>query len=228
MSEEAKTVDPESRRLEVVEEALGDQEAEETPQKLDADGQQQLVQQKMDELREAGVNMDALKKAMSPDGLPPTGSPMVSPMGMPIGPGMQHPMTQIGAPPMVAAPPPPMPHMPDPTLMPEEAPLHQQQRHPGIKHVKPAGPDVRMMDDGLIQLDPMMMMEIELLTAEQRAATAEEKLATRALRDARERLMSLHRKQSILMSNITSKLGLPPGGSIRLVDKEQRLCRIEE
>lgn len=216
--EEAKTVDPESRRLEIVENAAGEVQQEQ----LSPEEQKALVAEKMKELEAAGVKIPDMQMAMSPPGMPMGMSGMGPGMGMGMHPGM----TSIGAPSMVATPPPPMQHMPDPMHMPPDD--RQQQNHPAIKRARRPDPDIRLMDDGLIQLDPMMMMEIELLTAEQRAAAAEEQLASRALRDARERLMSLHRKQSMLMSSITSKLGLPPGGSIRLVDKEQRLCRIEE
>lgn len=219
MSEEAKTAEQEPKKLEVVEDAT---ESEEAPKTLSADEQKALVAQKMKELQDAGVRLPMqVPPAM---GMPQMGA---SPM-MPMGPGMQAPMTSIGAPPMVGAPQPPMPHHPDPMQMPPEMQQERSQhKHPAVKHIREER-DIKMTSDGLVQLDPMMMLEIELLSAELRAATAEEQLAGRSLRDARERLMSLNRKQSLLMSTITSQLGIPAGRSIRLVDKEQRLCRIED
>ena len=233
MSEEAKTVDPESRRLEVVEEEMEAQEKE--PPKLSLKEQQSLMAQKMEELKEAGVDMAGMRAIQSVMGAAPG---MASP-GMV--PGMMPGMTSIGPPSMAAAPPPPMPHMldpiqemqvqdqiPDSTRRNWDKGTPQQQHHPSIKRAKPDRPDIQMTDDGLVQLDPMTMLEIELLTAELRAASAEEALATNALRESRERMMALRRKQSMMMGKITSTLGVKPGGSIRLVDKEQRLCRIEE
>lgn len=107
----------------------------------------------------------------------------------------------------------------------------ENQQHPGIHYVKSPVPQrevPKRVDGGLIQLDPMMMLEIELVTAELRAADAEEKLLYRQLQDIREKKISIHRKQSMIMSSVTNSLGLPPGRTIRLVDKDQRLCKVED
>ena len=107
----------------------------------------------------------------------------------------------------------------------------ENQQHPGIHYGKQPGPkadSIKRVDGGLIQLDPMMMLEIELVTAELRAADAEEQLLFRQLQDIREKKNTILRKQSMIMSSITNSLGLPPGRTIRLVDKDQRLCKVED
>jgi hypothetical protein len=207
MSEEAKMVEPEQKEKAV----------------LSAEEQTALVEEKMAELRNAGVDVPAVQMNTRPPA-------MIAPPQVPM--GMGGPMTSLGAPPMVAGPPTPLPHMPDTMDEFQKRRSQHQQRHPGIKYDPPQKKQpesqVTMTQDGLIQLDPITMLEIELITAELRAAEAEEKLAMRALRDAREKLMALHRKQSVLMSNVTQQIGIDPGKSIRLVDKEQRLCRVED
>lgn len=144
-------------------------------------------------------------------------------------PGMMPPMmgaagmTGMGVPPGMTAP----------LQMPvgSSTAMHQQQQSKHIRRAPPSKPEkpvATINGEGVIQLDPVMMLEIELLEAETRAAVAEEKLALRYVQDARDKSMTIHRKRLMLMSKITSSVGIPSGRSIRLVDKEQRLCKIEE
>jgi len=79
----------------------------------------------------------------------------------------------------------------------------------------------------LIQLDPVMVLKIELLAARKRANTAEERLAILALQDARKGKQELEQEEHALMQQVSKQLGVSAGKSVRLVDREKGICQVE-
>jgi hypothetical protein len=79
----------------------------------------------------------------------------------------------------------------------------------------------------LVQLDPTMVLRIELTAAKKRAAVAEESLAILALQEARKAKDAAEREEALLMRAVSAQLGVTPGKNVRLVDKEKGICQIE-
>jgi len=70
----------------------------------------------------------------------------------------------------------------------------------------------------IVQLDPVMVLKIELLAARKRANTAEERLAILAIQDARKAKQELEAEEHALMSQVSKQLNIPAGKSIRVGD----------
>jgi hypothetical protein len=82
-------------------------------------------------------------------------------------------------------------------------------------------------DPHLVQLDPMMVLRVELLTTRRRANKAEEKLAVLALQDSRRMKQELDMEEQVLLQQLSKQLNIPPGKNIRLIDKEKGICQVE-
>lgn len=79
----------------------------------------------------------------------------------------------------------------------------------------------------LVQLDPVMVLKVELLATRRRANTAEEKLAILALQEARRTKQELDLEEKILSQQICKQLNVPSGKNIRLIDKDKGICQVE-
>lgn len=101
-----------------------------------------------------------------------------------------------------------------------EAPDGPPEVGPAEEAPQPAGPQV-------VQLDPMMLMRIELLGAKQKLAERDAQLARIALQEAERRRSGFAREEQALMAEVGGQLGRPIKGNIRLIDKEKGLCQVE-
>lgn len=79
-----------------------------------------------------------------------------------------------------------------------------------------------------VQLDPRMLLEVELVSVKKRLAEANERLSLVALSDARKAKCSAEQEEAELMARIAGQLNIPPGKNVRLVDKQKGICLIEE
>ena len=77
------------------------------------------------------------------------------------------------------------------------------------------------------QLDPRMVLQVELLATKKKLADADERMGLWAVQDARRRKQDLDREESELMLEVSRQLGAPAGSNIRLIDKEKGLCQVE-
>lgn len=78
----------------------------------------------------------------------------------------------------------------------------------------------------VVQLTTIMLLQIELLTAKQRANAAEERLAILAIQNVKKMKQELEIEERKLMQQIMQELDIPAGRSIQLVDKEHGLCQV--
>jgi hypothetical protein len=79
----------------------------------------------------------------------------------------------------------------------------------------------------VVQLDPTVIMEIELVTTQMRLAEADEKLALIAVKNARQRKSEVQRAQDQLLNRVSKQVGVRVGSSLRLLDKDKGLCQVE-
>jgi hypothetical protein len=77
------------------------------------------------------------------------------------------------------------------------------------------------------QLDPRMVLQVELLATKKKLAEADERMGLWAVQDARRRKQDLDREEASMMAEVSRQLGAPAGSSIRLIDKERGLCQVE-
>ncbi len=78
----------------------------------------------------------------------------------------------------------------------------------------------------MIQLDPVTMLNIELIATKKRLADSNEKLAVLALQEARKVKKELEKEEAELMVRVCQQVGAM-SGNIRLIDRGQGLCQIE-
>jgi hypothetical protein len=79
----------------------------------------------------------------------------------------------------------------------------------------------------LAQLDPRMILNVELIATKKKLAEADEKMGLWAIQDARRRKQELDREEAALMAEVSRQLGVPAGTNIRLVDKDKGICQVE-
>lgn len=77
------------------------------------------------------------------------------------------------------------------------------------------------------QLDPRMVLQVELISTKKKLAEADERMGLWAVQDARRRKQELDREEASMMAEVSRQLGAPAGSSIRLIDKERGLCQVE-
>ena len=100
---------------------------------------------------------------------------------------------------------------------------------PGVKG--PVGPQVpaKLPEENkprVAQLDPGMVLQVELLATKQKLADADERMGLWAVQDARRRKQELDREEATLMANVSHQLGVPAGSNIKLIDKAKGLCQV--
>lgn len=76
------------------------------------------------------------------------------------------------------------------------------------------------------QLDPRMVLQVELLATKKKLAEADEKMGLWAVQDARRRKQDLDREESSIMLEVSRQLGAPAGSTITLIDKARGLCQV--
>lgn len=89
------------------------------------------------------------------------------------------------------------------------------------------GAQPRVKGSRVAQLDPRMVLQVELLATKKKLADADERMGLWAVQDARRRKQDLDREESELMLEVSRQLGAPAGSNIRLIDKEKGLCQVE-
>lgn len=77
-----------------------------------------------------------------------------------------------------------------------------------------------------VQLGPVMLLKIELLSTKQRLAEREEQLAKIALADAQKKKQEYAAEEKRLMSELSAEIGQPVKGNVRLVDREKGICQV--
>ena len=89
------------------------------------------------------------------------------------------------------------------------------------------GDAVQMPAPRVAQLDPRVVLQVELLATKKKLADADERMGLWTVQDARRRKQDLGREESELMLEVSRQLGVPAGSNIRLIDKEKGLCQVE-
>ncbi len=99
-------------------------------------------------------------------------------------------------------------------------------QRPAVLPTEPVKADVAEDGSRLAQLDPRMVLQVELLATKKKLAEADERMGLWTVQDARRRKQELDREESSLMLEVSRQLDAPAGSSIRLIDKERGLCKV--
>ncbi len=79
----------------------------------------------------------------------------------------------------------------------------------------------------IAQLDPRMVLRVELLATKKKLAEADERMGLYAVQDARRRKQEFDKEEASLMLEVSKQLDAPAGSSIKLINKERGLCEVE-